>query len=191
MMRRRFARGTRRSGPSRAWTDVSTRWAFTGTTSTTAQQLISFEMPTSMVGLTADPPEDITILRIVGSYNCQVTTDVTARWSLAVIVQDTTWTPGSTVSIDNDKRVLWQRQFSPAAVTGWTSSTWYAPDTVLHQGTLGYIARSEGSHVDLAPKAKLEAGKSLYLVAYEDAGAGSITVSSVSMRVLFQRTRRR
>lgn len=195
MHKRSFSRRSGRSGarPSRAWTDVSGAFIFTTASATAAVRLMSFEMPTSMVGLTADPPEDVTILRVVGSMTVTLGTATTGRWSLALLVQDTTWTPGATLSVDNDKRVLWQRQFMPTAVGSWTAEQWSPPDThfVATGATSLAPTYSPASQLDISPKVKLEAGKSLYLVAYEDVDGSTFSVTSNSMRVLFQRSRRR
>lgn len=173
------------------WADVSAAWAFSAIAVTTSTRIMSMEMPTSMVNLTADPPEDITVLRIVGSFVLSLATANAGVWNLALIVQDHTWTPGATITLDNDKRILWQREFNATAVSGWTSESWEPPDTHLVTGTLQHLARSEAMQVDLTPKVKLEAGKALYLVAYEAVDGGTLTLTSNSMRVLFQRTRRR
>lgn len=162
---------------------------------------MSFEMPTSMVGLTADPPEDITILRVVGDYSVAVGNGVTGVWNLALLVQDQTWTPAATINLDNDKRILWQQQYTApaeaAALAGYASIAWYPPTLSVISATTSLFGNStmgalgNATHIDIAPKVRLEAGKALYLVAYEGSGTSTLTSSSVSMRVLFQRSRRR
>lgn len=185
--------GNRRgSRPSRSWADCSASWVMTAVTATTSARLVQLEMPASMVNLTADPPEDLTLLRIVGDFSFAMSGNVTANWTLALVVQDVTWTPSGLMTTDNDKRILWQRSFQPGNVPGWTSTIWTTPATVVHTGTLSYAASSEGAtHIDIAPKVKVEAGKALYLVAYNNTSTGTVTTGSYSMRVLFQRTRRR
>lgn len=188
-----YRRGSARRGlrPTRVWADVSGQWLLSVVSVTTAVPVMAMQAPTSLANLTSDPPEDLTILRIVGDYTVALgTANQPGNWSLALLVADVTWTPGATVSVDNDKRLLWQRTY----VTPNDIVVWYPPGQVVQNaagGTYFPTNASETTHIDIAPKVKVEAGKALYLVAYENSGTQVFSTSSVTMRVLFQRSGRR
>lgn len=187
-MRRKFVR--RRSGgvrPTRVWASVSTDAAFAAVTATTAVPLISLQAPSSLASLTADPPEDMTILRVTGELNVSVAGDATANWTLALLVQDTTWTPATLFHTDADKRILWHQS---VAATNATNDTWRMGGTYTVGGTT-FPCTPYPWKFDIAPKVKVEAGRALYLVAYENVSGGSLTLSTTDLRVLFQRTGRR
>lgn len=189
MQRRTGRRFVRRSGgfrPSRVWADVSGQFTFTGVTATTAATLISLQAPSSLASLTSDPPEDMTILRVKGSYFLQIAG--VGRWTLALLVQDTTWTPSTAFTTDADKRILWSRSyFNISNVT----TKWLEPDYMQWDtaGTI-HIEKSDAMHLDIAPKVRVEAGKALFLVAYEDVSGATLDATCVNMRVLFQRSGR-
>lgn len=164
---------------------MSGQWVLAGTAVTTAVPLLQLQSPTNLSNLTADPPEDLTVLRVVGDFQVQLTI-VTANWSLALIVADVTWTPGATIAVDNDKRILWQMTY----VSIDSVVNWIPPGTFLDTGVVTMAPR-EAVHIDIAPKVKVEAGKALYLVAYENVAGGTLTTSSATMRVLYQRSGRR
>lgn len=191
MRSKRFVRSRGRSAgfrPSRVWASIdalATGWDISGT-GTTAVTLVSMQAPTSLASLTTDPPEDMTLLRIVGNH--RVTLSTTAQWTLALLVQDTTWTPGATFNVDCDKRILWSRNFE--AVTN-AVHTW-CPDGHLDvTGTNMTGGMHHVTSVDIKPMVKMEAGKALFLVAYEQSGAATFTSNSQNMRLLFQRSGRR
>lgn len=180
-------RGRSAGRPSRTWASIdalASGWDITGT-ATTSANLISLQAPTSLASLTSDPPEDMTLLRIVGDF--QVTVSTTGIWVMALLVQDTVWTPSATFNLDADKRVLWSRSYQ-------------AVEAVLHTychdghctvtGTNMFECR-DLTHIDIKPMVKLEPGKSLVLVAYEQSGSATFTSNSQNMRVLFQRTQRK
>lgn len=163
--------------------------AITGSSSVT---LISLESPTNLSALGSDPPEDLTLLRIVGDLTVTVTG--AGEWRLALLVQDRTWTASAVQADDNDKRVLWSAQFSGFSPTDsniyWASGlmTWNAMGA---DPSLMAARDNPPQHIDIAPRVKVEAGKTLYLVAYEVSNGATLTVSSQSLRVLYQRSGRR
>lgn len=192
MRSRRFGRRPGRSAgrPTRVWADVSQQFLLNSITATGTATLVSLEAPASLAGLTADPPEDMTILRLVGSFSFSFTVAATSRWTLALLVQDTTWTPSGTFTADADKRILWSRTFrQPVGVI----QTWSEPGVLYYDlaGTVAVAGQVGATSIDIKPMVKIEAGKSLYLVGYEDIGGGTILVTSANMRLLFQRTGRR
>lgn len=176
--------------PTRQWASISQGWAFAAITVTSTSTLMQLQAPTDLTNLTSDPPEDLTILRIRGSMLVTLSGSGVAAWTLALTVQDTVWTPGATFPVDADKRILWSRSFN---ATNDTSDIWEPPGVYIASGSgaTAFASNPNATDVDLAPKVKLETGKALFLVAYENAGAGTLTVDSEDMRVLFQRTRRR
>lgn len=186
---RRASRFAKRGGglrPERSWVDVSGQWVHS-TGVTAAVPLIALQAPTNLSNLTADPPEDLTVLRIVGDYTTTITGTGAGYWSLALLVADVTWTPGTSISVDNDKRILWQRSYE-APIT--ETSTWLPPGR--WDSSITASVPTDATHIDIAPKVKIEAGKALYLVAYENAASAyTLATYSHSMRVLFQRSGRR
>lgn len=192
MQRRSFRRPGRagaRAGlrPTRLWAGVSGQFAFGSVAVTSTVTLIQLQAPSpaSFASLTSDPPEDLTILRMVGDFTTVLTVTTAAVWTLALTVADVTWTPGATSVVDADKRLLWVRTFDAPSAATWA---WRPPGyTAVNNVGFGY---TEAHHLDIAPKVKVEAGKALYLVAYEESGDATLLVSSVNMRVLMQRTGR-
>lgn len=187
--------GSRRYGgraaarPSRAWADVSGAWNLNNVTGTTAVKLIELQAPASLVNLTSDPPEDLTILRMRGSFYFSLSTGM-SEWTLALTVQDTDWTPGATAAVDADKRLLWSQVYrAPLGVQYmWTPPGLLTVDP-LGAGQVVYAGEA-ACHLDISPKVKVEAGKALYLVAYEEYGTAFAVSGSRLMRVLFQRSGR-
>lgn len=161
---------------------------FAAATGTTSSALLQMQAPTDVTNLTADPPEDLTILRIVGDFNV-IISGAPATWVLALIVQDQTWTPGATFAVDADKRILWSQTY----ITQHTDTThaWDPPGTLGVNGAVVGMAPEKSVHVDISPKVKVECGKALFLVAYENAGAETFSCGGHNMRLLFQRSRRR
>lgn len=186
---RRMRRYARRpaNGPSRVWSDVSSTFLFAAAAATTQVIQISLESPTNLANLGADPPEDLTILRMVGDFN--VTLSASGKWRLALLVQDRTWTANTSGVDDNDKRILWSRVFNN--LSGFSAS-WQEPGWLLLGASPPLVAgQVDMTHIDISPKVKVENGKALYLVAYEEVNGATLTVTSVNMRVLYQRSGRR
>lgn len=187
---RRSGRGGGSFKPTRVWSDVSTSAVFAGITGTSQAILISLESPTNLSNLGADPPEDLTILRVVGDLNVNLTGG-SGAFRLGLIVQDRTWTANALPADDMDKRILWTRQYSqPKSTT--VASSWGSPDWFLTtDGTVEHVSQSVAGHIDISPKVKVEAGKALYLVAWEAINGAALTVSAQTLRVLYQRSGRR
>lgn len=183
----RFARTANK--PTRQWASIQDGFLAADTV-TTAHILVQLQAPTDLTNLTSDPPEDITILRIRGSFNTTLSGSASANWTLALTVQDTVWTPGVTFEVDADKRMLWTRTFQ---ATNATSDTWLVPGTYLASGSgaTAFTSHPNATDLDIAPKVKIETGRALFLVCYENVGAGTVNVGTQDMRVLFQRSRRR
>lgn len=186
-MRKRFVPRRPVARPSRTWAGVSGQFVMAGVTATTANALLQLQAPADLSNLTADPPEDLTLLRIRGSFILQLST--TADWTLALTVQDTTWTPGATFLVDADKRILWSRSFSAsgAVIHVWNPPGWLSWDTAGTRQLAGQVGVTD---LDISPKVKVQCGQALFLVAYENSGAATLTVASTDMRVLFQRSGR-
>lgn len=202
-MRRSFRRGRfgasgGGSKPTRDWVSLNAGWIL-DVAVTTASPLITLQAPTTLA-LTSDPPEDLTVLRIVGDFSVTIqdSGDGFASWTLALIRQDTPFTPTLLWQDDADKRILWSRTYFAQSTVG-TNFTAYRPPGTLSYGPLATPTMtvlgeaSELTHIDIAPKVRLTAGQGLYLVAYENAVAFSsnVTTASQSVRMLYQRSRRR
>lgn len=196
-MRRRFVKSMRRTRVPVQWSSVAGAWTHAAITATTATTLINIENPVNLTGLTSDLPEDLIILRIVGSFSVVMTTAAAnGHWTLALIVQDTTWTPGATFVIDADKRVLWHRSYRSSDEGGATQYSWHEPGHLTVVGAAAaFQSRSfagDASRVDISPKVRIKPGQSLFLVAYENGGAVAFTTASTAdMRVLYKRAGRR
>lgn len=188
--RKRFSGGAR---PALSWASLSSAWS-QSVAVTTATPLISLEMPATLVGVTSDPPEDISLLRVVGQFGTNVSAP--ASWTLALLVQDATWTPSTAFATDADKRVLWHRTYETGEAAG---ASWGAAAVGAGAGTSGRIVSAAATtecperyeHVDISPKARVEPGQALYLVAYENANGATFSTTTRDMRVLFTRSRRR
>lgn len=191
-MKRRFGSRFARGGvarPTRTWSSISSDVALAAVTVTTAIPLIRLESPTSLNNITADPPEDLTVLRVMGALNVTVAGDTTANWTLALLVQDVTWTPSTAFLTDADKRILWSQGLDASNATSDT----YSEPGIWRDGATGtaFPCLPYPFDIDIAPKVKIEPGKALYLVAYENVSGGTLTVNASRMRVLYQRTVRR
>lgn len=198
-MRRRSSFGSRGQRPARQWLPLAGS-AISSATGTTSVSLYGLQAPTVTIGtdLTSDPPEDVTIMRVVADIQVVMTTvSAGARWILGLLVQDRTWTPGATFAVDADKRFLWTMTYNyPANSTntpGLTAWTYWPPGLIQVSATADqfFECPREAVHIDIAPKVRLEDGKALHMVAYEEAGATSFTCTIQSMRLLMQRSRRR
>lgn len=195
-MRKRFtgrARGSRGVRPSRTWVSLDTAMRTGSLSSTTATSLLSLQAPTTLT-LTSDPPEDMTVLRIVGDYAIKMSGSG-AEWVMALTVQDTAWTPSASFVDDADKRILWSRTYSTG--TGTAVSVELGPNGTVEQDSGGSPTRAYTLHpditrIDIAPKVRIECGKALFLVCYEQAGTGTFEVDTTqNVRLLFQRSFRR
>lgn len=195
MMRRYMRRGPMRRGvdrPERRWVSLNTGWSTGALTSTTAVTLFNMEMPTTLSSLTSALPEDLTLMRVMGDF--AVTMSSEATWTLYLVVADATWTPNG-FSSDADKRILWSQTYENLSTgfAGFVGSFWFPPGMLYTQATASSVTGVDPrcTHMDIKPKAKLEAGKTLYLVANEIAGAATFEVIGRTMRALVQMSRRR
>lgn len=180
---RRSFRGARSaSRPTRTWVGVSGQFAMAGATATTAGTLIQLQAPADLSNLTSDPPEDVTVLRMRGSFVLALST--AGSWTLALLVQDTTWTPGTFLA-DSDKRMLWTETFNVAEASTWR------PGLFTNAAGSTFPDYPGKTFLDIAPKVRIEPGKALFLVAYENTGTATLDISCQEMRVLFQRSPRR
>lgn len=182
-----FRRRPARSGykPTRTWVSLANGWSFSNVSTTSTSVLMSLEAPTTL-NLTSDPPEDVTVLRIVGDYLVLLTASP-ATWTLALLVQDQTWTP-TTFAGDADKRILWSKTYFWNGSN--VSAQWFSSLFVSNGDTVTGC-HPEMTRVDIAPKVRLEPGKALFLVAYETSGAASFSTDPGNVRMLFQRSGRR
>lgn len=182
--KRVFRRGAK---PSVAWLSLAPTWSL-AVAATSQAALISMEEPVlTGSALVAAPPEDLTLIRVVGDFSMGTSATASISWTLGLIVADTTWTASSTFSLDADKRILWHETFT--TTTAAAIHSWLPPGTLEIAGT-AYLQQN-ATHVDINPRVRLEPGKALYLVAWENTGAGSIVTSSVNMRLLYSRAKRR
>lgn len=186
MQRRRFVRRSAGKGPSRTWMDLSATFGFAAVTVSSTASLLQLQTP-SPGTITSDPPQDLTVLRVVGSFSMTMAGAVGGNWTLGLTVQDVTWTPSTLFRDDADKRILWRKTYS---ATNATQDAWLPPDTHL-SNTTPLQADRESVSLDISPKVRVEPGQSLYLVAWENANGANVTVASSDMRVLFQRSGRR
>lgn len=192
--------GTRRGGysgvrgggykPSRVWLPLAGN-PFSSVTVTTASALYGLQAPAVTIGtqLTADPPEDVTILRLMVDWTVQLAAGP-VQWTLAFTVQDTAWTPSATAQLDGDKRFLWMQTYSNLQAA---SSAAYHPPGVIDNGAgiIGGAYRDNVTRVDISPKVRIEAGKALYLVGYLQGGSGALSVNMHIARLLYQQSGRR
>lgn len=187
MRRARFSARRSAAKTAMTWVDVSSQWSLPAVTVTTTATLVQLQAPANLSNLTADPPEDMSVLRLVGDFS--VVMVGIANWTLALLVADVTWTPAATFTVDADKRILWHQTY---VGTGSTSSAWNPPDTLMVVDAAGsFVSQTKAAHLDVTPRARIEPGKALYLVAYENSGAATLTTTSADMRLLFKRSGRR
>lgn len=176
---------------NRTWTDASATWVMAGVTVDTANELLAFEEPAATV-FTSMPPEDIIIDRVVGTFNTSLNAGG-GNWTLGLLVADRGWVPGVTFSVDSDKRILWHETFTTAlslAQTDWTQSGQVIIVTPVTAVVTYQQAPERMYRVDITPRVRLVAGKALFLVAWENAGALTLAVTSTDMRILWHRARR-
>lgn len=188
-MRRRFVRRNAPKKQNVQWSDISGQFTLSAVGSTSTAILVQLQSPASLAALTSDPPEDLTVLRVKGFFSVTLSAAASAaQWDLALLVQDTTWTPSATITTDNDKRMLWTRTF--AAGTTNAIHTWREPG-YLEIAATAFVDQRGMVEVDIAPKVRIEAGKALFLVAYESVTGRDLTVNSSNMRLLYKRSGRR
>lgn len=174
MKRRYMRRGS--DAPSRMWIPVPASAGGTVATLTPTTWL-ELQAPTAGAVLTADPPEDVTILRIVGEFT--MTASAAGSMTVGLIRVQTGGgapaVPDPTGPADHDQRWLWLRYYEAGGATSWANSD----------------ATRDPWHwtLDIAPKLRMEQGQRLSLIM--DASAGTWTMSSKTIRMLVQRSRRR
>lgn len=176
--------------PEREW--VALTPTLTSTASTSAStQILAFEAPALVSGtpLTADPPEDRIIQRIIARFRwAQVTTGNTV--ACGVILTDRTWTPIGTTTIvpDLDKRWLWWREFFIGSGESWDTLTGTANGSAVPMAQCHNLEESP-LYLDIAPKVRIEDGKSLNFVIY-NAAATAVTVVPMAWRILLSKAGR-
>lgn len=176
--------------PDRQWLPL-TGVVASATAITTQTKLYELQMPTVTIGtaLTADPPEDVTILRLVAEYSFSFTQATqSGDWTIALTVQDANWTAGANFVADADKRMLWYQTFVSDPVA--STQNWFPPDAFI-AGTTRSASTWGHTRIDIAPKVRVEAGKALYAVLYENSGAQTATWSLNTCRLLLQHSGRR
>lgn len=180
---RRFVSGRRRN--EKEWLALPATVATTAAAGAGVTQLISFEAPTLVAGtpLTADPPQDRLVLRLIGRLTYSTT--VAGTVGVGLILTDRTWTPVGTVTItpDLDKRWLWWREVPMAAGDALT------PQTLVNGGgglavSNAMYADKDPTFFDISPKVRLEDGKSLNLVVYFSGAVTAPVVTTMSFRML-------
>lgn len=176
--------------PTRTWMNATTGFTLAGIANTGSSIVMQMQAPSDPTNLTADPPEDITILRIVAEFSVNLSSTAAQAWTLALLVQDVTWTPETSFLTDADKRMLWYQTYAGSGAAA--TSSWYPPGMYAEAGGQGFPGYKEMASLDISPKVRLEPGKALYLVGYErNLTAGTITVSAQTARILYQRSGRR
>lgn len=193
---RRYSRQNDR--PARVWQDIARNFSVAAATTSTYTSLLAFEAPAAGT-LTGAPPEDITLLRIVGDFT--VSMGAGGNVTVGLMMVDPGWTPAVVASsgfqTDSDKRILWHQTYATTALAasyaGFTAATWAPPGYLYVDGTADTVTMCarEAVHLDITPKVKLEQGKALILVMWENSDGATTTVVSSDMRVLYQRSRRR
>lgn len=165
----------------------------TAVSATTAVKLAELQGAGSLI-VTSDPPEDLTLLRIRGSFFVTMAT-AAANWTLILTVQDAAWSP-SGAQADADKRWLWSRTFvvssAEAALAGWAGTQWVPPDLRAIVATVPQFQAThpEVMNIDVPLNVKVKQGQALYLVAYENTAGAVLTTATTDMRILYQRSGR-
>lgn len=195
-MQRRWSRhGSAK--PARQWLGIPVTTFFAAQSVGATSQVLAFEAPTITPGtaVTADPPEDQIIDRIVAEM--QVVINGTGSWTLALMVVDRTWTQTSTgeMAPDADKRILWYCTYEAGiqALPGLTNTSWAPPNYMSIQATTPLYLECDwrATHVDISPKIRLEDGKQLVWVCWEESGTALFTMATRTMRLLMHRAGRR
>lgn len=202
-MLRRFKRTHRSFGvrrherPARQWLAIPVTNFFAGATTGATSQVLAFEAPTITPGtaVTADPPEDQILDRIVAEF--RVDLNGIGSWTVGLMLVDRTWTQSSTgeMAPDGDKRILWYETYESVvfALAGLTTTSWVPPNSLQIQATTPVIGECDwrATHLDITPKVRLEDGKQLVFVAWENSGTATLTFTTRSMRILMHRAGRR
>lgn len=184
-------RATRSVRPNKFWQELQTTWVMSQSASAVVS-LLQLQAPAAGT-LTALPPEDVTILRVVGGFTVNLTAE--SAWTLGLLVADVTFTIGS-FPTDSDKRILWSQTYriaaSTASLAGFAGASWSPPGQQEISATTDLVVQCnrEAVYLDISPNVKLEAGKALFLCAWEDSGSATLTVAGLNVRALLQRTRR-
>lgn len=188
-MRRGVSFGRRRS--ANEWLPVSGT-AFSSITGSDTKVLLGFEAPTITLGtsLTADPPEDRTIKRIVAEFSVDLAAAATGTWTLGLIVADVNWslTTGLFTG-DADKRILWHQTYNASTAARYF---WTLPNHLqVASSATGMIETDwRATHLDIKTSVKLEDGKALYAAAWEEANGQTLSWVIFNMRILMSRSRR-
>ncbi len=199
-MKRRFSfgrQGRRLGKPARQWLPIPLTSFFSAQASTGIAQVLAFEAPTITPGtaVTADPPEDQVLDRIVAEFTVQLAG--AGSWTLGMMVVDRTWTPvGGEFATDADKRVLWYQTYDSntfSTLAGFTGVTWSSPNHLLVTATSPVALETDMRAVklDITPKIRLEDGKALIFCAWEDQGTATLSLTVRTMRLLMHRAGRR
>lgn len=199
-MRRTFKRGRSfggaRRAPQRQWLNLANDWVILNSGAAALVPLAQMEAPVDLTNIVSDPPEDLTILRIVGDFTVGHSGTPPFNVTFGLTVQDATWTP-NTVMADADKRWLWMVTYEAGtpgttAPAGAADYTWTPPGMLFINATadINLVCPREAVHIDIAPKVRLEPGKALYLVSYITVGT-AVSMTATQMRVLYQRSGRR
>lgn len=193
--RSRFTgQSARRHGgkPARQWVGLTVNNTTTAGVGASRFELLSFEAPAITVGtpLTADPPEDQILDRVLCSWS--ITASAAQNFDLGLILVDRTWTPVGTTSIvpDLDKRWLWWR-----GNTAMLANDIWRPNLLVQGSGAGTGPNSvpverDISMVDISPKVKMEDGKALVLVVYQSLATATTTFTG-QVRLLMHRAGRR
>lgn len=188
--RRNVGRAAR---PSRQWSDLTARFAL-ATAGNSATAMWGLDSPAPAASLTALPPEDVVVMRLVGQFTVVlINTNGNNNLTLAVGVRTQVWTQG-TLAGDLDQRWLWLRTFTSTGLTT-ESELWYPPGNHRLQttatGVTTQMAGAPGATtIDISPRCKLEAGQALFVAAYVTDTDASYSVASPCMRMLWQTKRR-
>lgn len=164
----------------------------TQVTSNTRVTLLGLETQLTTPTISADPPEDLTVLRVVGMLDLQLEGNTAGLCTVAFLVTDSTWPMATVFEADSDKRILWHRTFvlPKAASENGIVLRWSPPGTLTSANVGGVTVVSDFGvcSFDFSPKVKLESGKALYLAVYVT--GVTVTLESYDMRLLCQRSRR-
>lgn len=161
--------GGRGYKPARSWIGSSVAVVTSAGGTSSQANVLAIEAPTLPAVLTAAPPDDITILAVKGYFFISAATAPSI--DIALMVVDSTWTPSASWLADSDKRLLWWKSFTAitAPLTSTSQMSWF--------------------DVDIKPKVRLEDGKRLVLVQWQEAAGTCQTTAK--LRLLTQRAGRR
>lgn len=159
---------------------------------TTVTSLISFEAPTLVAGtpLTADPPQDRTILRIVGQLQVAGAA-ATGSLGMGLMVCDRVFAPTSgtgRMTPDLDKRWLWWRETLLRSGESWDAQHYLSTGGVLSPNNVP--PERDFTMFDISPKVRLEDGKQLAFITFQDTALMAPVITLMEVRVLFGARRR-